>query len=136
MSPETIVAILGAAVIVLTIATVVYKKAPRRVKQQSFTRKWRDVQKLCAHQETWPQAVIKADELVDDVLKRKQKHGKTMGERMVAAQKLFSNNDMLWHSHKLASHIRHSAEEVRLKEKDVKEALVGFRQALRDLGAL
>jgi hypothetical protein len=58
-----------------------------------------------------------------------------MGERMVAAQNNLSNNDAIWQAHKFANHIRHHPEDS-LSEQAVKAALVAYRQALRDLGAL
>jgi hypothetical protein len=76
-----------------------------------------------------------ADQLLDNVLKKRNKVGKTMGERMVSAQNDFSNNDAVWQAHKFANHIRHTNDES-LQETDVKAALIAFRQALRDLGAL
>ncbi len=138
MSPETIVAILGIVLAFFAVVILFVKKFPKRLKQTNYTRKWRDIQKLCADKSNWPQAIMLGDLLLDDVMKKKQKTGKTMGERMVNCQKIFSNNDMTWKAHKLASHVRHSAdkEAVSLKESDVKDALIGFRTALRDLGAL
>ena len=135
MTAETVIAILGAGIIAITFAYVVYKKLPKKVKRVKFTRKWRDIQHLCADKSNWPQAILLADLLLDDALKRKKRNGKTMGERMVAAQKDFSSNDAVWQAHKFANHIRHDPEG-KIKEKDVKSTLVAFRQALRDLGAL
>lgn len=58
-----------------------------------------------------------------------------MGERMVSAQKSFSANDAVWKAHKLANKLRQDTQ-TKLKENDVKDSLIAFRQALRDLGAL
>lgn len=135
MSPESIIAIIGGLLALSAIATAVYVKLPKKIKRPHYTFKWRNVQRLCAQKEQWPQAIVNADEMLDEVLKKKRKIGKTMGERMVSAQKAFTNNDAVWQAHKLANHVRHS-KEVALKEADVREALVAFRQALRDLGAL
>ena len=99
-----------------------------------FTKKWQAAQRLCAKQDTWPLAIINADKLLDEALKKLHYKGKTMGERLVSAQRDFSDNDSLWYGHKLRNRLVH--EEVKLKEKDVRDALLGLRQALRDLGAL
>jgi hypothetical protein len=90
---------------------------------------------LCAEKSNWPQAILLSDELLNNVLKKKQKNGKTMGERMVSAQEDFSSNDAIWKAHKLANRIR-TGEVDTPKEQEVKESLVAFRQSLRDLGAL
>jgi hypothetical protein len=80
-------------------------------------------------------AVIDADKLVDDALKKRHYRGKTMGERLVAAQRTLSDNDTVWYAHKLRNRLVHE-QNVRLRKRDVQKALAGFRQALRDLGAL
>lgn len=135
MTPEAIVAIIGVILIVSSVGILVVRKLPKRLKKAHYTRKWRDIQKLCSDKSNWPQAILLSDELLNQVLKKKQKSGKTMGERMVSAQKDFSANDSIWKAHKLANKIRTNEVE-KLSEQDVKESLVAFRQSLRDLGAL
>lgn len=134
MSLEKITAIVFVAVILISATIVLIIKLPRRPKQRYFVDKWRELQKLCANKDTWPLAVINADNLVDEALKRLKISGKTMGERLVSAERMFTDNDSLWHAHKLRNKLVH--EEIKLSEQDVREALIGFRQALRDLGAL
>jgi hypothetical protein len=135
MTPEAVVAIIGLVLVIASIGLLMFKKLPKRLKKAHYTRKWRDIQRLCADQSNWPQAVLLSDELLNQVLKKKQKSGKTMGERMVSAQKDFTSNDSVWKAHKLANKIR-TNEVTKLNEQDVKESLVAFRQSLRDLGAL
>lgn len=134
MSPEAVVAIIGAVVAVSGVGFIIFKRLPKKIKRAHYTRKWRDIQRLCASSSNWPQAILLADQLLGDVLRRRRKEGKSMGERMVSAQKDFSNNDAIWKAHKLANNIRQN--ENKLKESEIKDALVAFRQALRDLGAL
>ncbi|MCA9329016.1 hypothetical protein KDA11_00040, partial [Candidatus Saccharibacteria bacterium] len=80
-------------------------------------------------------AIINADKLLDDALKKKRLKGKSMGERLVQAQKELSDNDGVWFAHNLAKKLLNDSYS-KLKETEVKKSLVGFRQALRDLGAL
>lgn len=135
MSPELIVVIAGGAVLLLVILLFVYRRIPKRLKSDSFAKQWKDLQTLCKDRKTWPEALKSADELLDKALRKRKYKGKTMGERMVSAQKIFTDNDGVWFAHNLYKKI--AAEEVsRLKETDVKEALVAYRQALRDIGAL
>jgi len=135
MTPETMVGIVGVLLVVASIIFIVIRKLPKKLKAAHYTRKWRDIQRLCADKSNWPQAVLLSDELLNEVLRKKQKNGKTMGERMVSAQKEFTSNDAVWKAHKLANKIR-TQELSTLKEAEVKESLVAYRQALRDLGAL
>jgi hypothetical protein len=100
-----------------------------------FSKHWKDLQKKCADKATWPLAIIDADKLVDEALKKSHVKGKTMGERLVTVQRSLTNNDGVWYAHKLRNKLVHEQYD-KLREQDVKEALIGFRQALKDLGAL
>lgn len=105
----------------------------RRIRVQKFLQQWQDLQKLCRSKETWPQAIILADKLLHTALKKRKFRGKTTGERLVAAQKSLTNNDAVWQSHNLAKKLEVDSG-IKLRENDVKTALLGFGQALRDLG--
>ncbi len=107
----------------------------RKLDPEQFKNDWKALQKLCASRDTWAQAVINADQLLDDALKIKRLKGKSMGERMVAAQRELSDNDAVWFAHNFAKKLLADAVP-RLREADVKRSLVGFRRALQDLGAL
>lgn len=107
---------------------------PRPLNTAYFQKKWQEAQGLCKDKTTWPLAIINADKLLDEALKRRHYKGKTMGERLVSAQRMLSNNDGVWFGHKLRNRVVH--EETKLRESDVKKALLGLRQALKDLGAI
>lgn len=121
-------------VIVIT-TTIFIRRRPRRLNVEHYQKRWLEAQKLCASKNTWPLAVINADKLLDDALKRLHYKGKTMGERLVAAQHDISNNDGVWFGHKLRNQLVHE-DRTKLTKKDIREALLGIRQALKDLGAL
>jgi len=107
----------------------------KKLRQERFLAKWQELQKLCADKTQWNVAVKQADELLGEALKKRRFKGKGLGERLVKAQRLLTDNDGVWFGHKLSSKIE-SEPSQKLKEKDVKQALVGIRQALKDLGAL
>lgn len=131
-----LIALIGTGVLgVLLIIGLVYRYMPKRLKHDSFVKNWKDLQASCRSKQTWPDALISADRLLDKALKRRRIKGKTMGERMVSAQRMFMNNDEVWYAHNLTKKLI-TKPDVKLRESDVKLALVGFRQALRDLGAL
>ena len=125
----------GVALIVVVIAASVYAKRPRKINKAYYQSRWQDLQKLLRDQATWPLAIIDADKLLDDALKAHKFKGKTMGERLVAAQRQIQANDDVWFGHKLRNRLVHE-NDVKIKERDVKEALLGIRHALKDLGAL
>jgi hypothetical protein len=111
------------------------RRKPKSLNQSYYQDQWQTLQKLCKDKSTWPLAVIDADKLLDDALKRLRYKGKTMGERLVAAQRNIKDNDGAWFGHKLRNRLVHE-NNVKLTERDVKEALLGIRAALKDLGAL
>ena len=111
------------------------RRRPKALNQEYYTERWQALQKLCKDKATWPLAIIDADKLLDDALKRRRYRGKTMGERLVAAQRDITSNDEVWFGHKLRNRLVHE-NNVSLTEKMVKEALIGIRGALKDLGAL
>lgn len=129
----------GIALLILLVLIFGASKLTRRrnhnLNTEYFNKRWRELQKMCADKTTWPLAIIDADKLLDEALRKSRVKGKTMGERMVTVQRDLSNNDSVWYAHKLRNKLVHEQYED-LKERDVKEALVGFRQALKDLGAL
>jgi hypothetical protein len=128
----------GAAVLVILLLIVirfVRRRRPKELNVEYFVLRWKDLQKMCASKQTWPLAIIDADNLLDEALKQKRAKGKTMGERLVSAQHSLTNNDAVWFAHKLRNKIVHE-EFKSLKQDDVRDALMGFRQALKDLGAI
>jgi hypothetical protein len=100
-----------------------------------FDKRWSELLSRVKSPEGMTLAVIDADKLLDEALKRKGYKGKTMGERLVAAQRDLSNNDGVWYAHKLRNRLVHEPS-VRLRKNEAKNALAGIKQALHDLGAL
>lgn len=128
--------IIGVAVLcVIVAAAYVLWRRSRPIKTDRFQIRWRELQQLCGSSEGWSEAVIAADKLLDEALKKRKIRGKTMGERMVKAQRIFTDNDGVWFGHKLRNKIEADSS-MKLKESDVKAALIAIRQALKDLGAL
>lgn len=127
---------IGAGVIVFSIVgTFVYRRIPKKLKVEQFIGDWKDLQNYCKDKKTWPNAIQEADKLLDKALRKRKYKGKSMGERMVSAQRIITDNDRLWFAHNLAKKII-ADPKLRLREEDVKNALMGFRQALKDIGAL
>lgn len=135
MSFEMLVAVLLAVVALIIFGLLIVRTAPKKTRKTTFQKRWKEIYGYCAHKETWPSALSQADALLDMALKRRKYKGKNMGERMVAAQKVFNNNDSLWAAHKLVTKVKNHPK-ARLSEKDVKGALIAYRQGLKDLSVL
>lgn len=125
----------AAVILVLLIAVLWRRRRKRKLDPVYFMQRWLALQKFCGTRKTWPDAIIAADALLDEALKKRGYKGKTTGERLVAAQRTITDNEAVWFGHKYCKRV--PAEDVRrLRKQDILEALQGFRQALRDLGAL
>lgn len=136
MSLETIATVLVGLVAALFGVLAIVLKIPKKLKADYFVSQWKELQNFCKDKATWPKALADADKLLDRALKKRKFKGRSMGERLVAAQRTFTDNDAVWFAHNLAKKAHAGDPKFRLKESDVKDALVGFRQALRDIGAL
>lgn len=129
---------LGAALafLVITVAVIfIYRRLPRKLRSARYQHQWKALQKHLAHKEEWGTAIIKADALLDEALRKKHCKGKSMGERLVSEEKNLSNHDAVWFGHKLANRLK-SENPPKLRERDVKKALLGLGQGLKDVGAI
>ena len=106
-----------------------------KLNKSYFQQQWMELLGKVKTPEGMILAVIEADKLLDSCLKKRHFRGKTMGERLVAAQRELSDNDAAWYAHKLRNRLVHEPN-VKLTKSEAQKALAGFRQALKDLGAL
>ncbi len=129
----------GAAVVAVLLALIgwvlTHNQRGKQLNKEYYESKWQDMQKLLKDSATWPLAVIEADKLLDHALKARRFKGKNTGERLVAAQHDIQANDDVWFGHKLRNKLVHESS-VKLTERHVKDALMGIKRALKDLGAL
>lgn len=135
MSPEKTIFIVAVIFVTVSMLLFVYKKLPKRLKHDKFYDSWKNIQSYCAEKENWQKAIIEADNLLEKALKKRKIKGLTMGERLVAAQNLFTNNDGVWFGHKLRTKLDANSD-TKITQDDTKKALLGIGQALKDLGAL
>lgn len=135
MSPEKIAAITVGAFGLSILLVILVRFRPKSIKSKRFVKKWRELQAKCSDSGQWPEVLRDADNLLDEALKRRRIKGKTTGERMVSAQRLFTDNDAVWYGHKLRKKYE-SKPDIKLTEQQMKKALVGLGKALKDLGAL
>src|SRR5262249_15550478 len=105
MSAEVLIAVIGAALAIMGLVTYIIRRPKKELDKSHFSSKWRELQKKCAKADTWALAVIDADSLLDEALKKKHFKGKTMGERLVSAQRTINNNDGVWFGHKLRNQL-------------------------------
>ncbi len=80
-------------------------------------------------------SILNADKLLDKALTERGFGGKTMGERMKNASKIFSDQNGVWSAHKLRNQIAHESD-VYVTYDQARSALANFRKALKDVGAI
>lgn len=135
MSITAIIVVAVIGLLALAALAVYLLRRPRKLRTDYFAVKWHQLQDMLADKEKWPEAIVLADNLLDEALKKRRFKGRSMGERLVAAQRLLSDNDGAWYGHKLRKKLELEPE-LKLRRQNVKDALLGLRQALKDLGAI
>ena len=134
ISYRVLILIIAGCLIMVIVGLGVLYRLPKKLKSNYFAKRWDELQKLLGDKAKWPDALINADKLLDEALKKRHYNGKSMGERLVAAQRDFQDNDSVWFGHKLVNKIS-SDPKIKLRKNEVKDALMGIKRALRDLGA-
>src|SRR5918912_420618 len=120
--------LIGIIVFGLVVLAVLTRFVPHRRPQldiEFFEQQWMELLARVKTPEGMVLAVVDADKLLDLALKKHRFKGKTMGERLVAAQRSISDNVVVWYAHKLRNRLVHEPE-VKLKPKEAQTALAGF----------
>lgn len=112
-------------------------RGKRYLDVESYRVKWLSIEQALKpdNHESYHLAILNADKLLDKALKERGMSGNTMGERMKSAQKIWTNANHVWTAHKLRNQIAHESD-VQVELVTTKRALVAFKQALKDLGAV
>lgn len=97
--------------------------------------KWLQIEQKLSRDDalTHQLSVLNADKLLDQALREKGVQGATMGERMKVTK--WSNADVVWSAHKLRNRIAHESDVV-VEYEAARRALAGFKQGLKDVGAI
>jgi len=113
------------------------KNSPRTLDQDKYRSRWLSIETRLKQDDdnTFTVCVIEADKLLDQALRDRGLAGKTMGERMKQYQGKWTNGNGVWAAHKLRNRIAHEAD-VKVDYTRTKQALVAYKQGLKDLGAI
>lgn len=84
---------------------------------------------------TYALSIINADKLLDKALTEMGVPGKTMGERLKKIPSKFTDINGVWRAHKLRNALAHEAD-FEVSWRQASNAIVIYKQALKDLGAL
>ena len=139
MIDGTVLWLVVAAVIIAAVLFIIMRFMPysANIDKEKYQSRWLEIEHGL-NPGSWDSqymAILKADKLLDQVLRDTGSRGQTMGERMKSRQNAWSNANAVWAAHKIRNQIAHD-ENVQLSETTVRRALASFKQALKDLGAM
>ena len=86
-------------------------------------------------QNSYTVCIFEADKLLDQALRERGLAGKTMGDRMKQYQGKWTNGNGVWAAHKLRNRLAHETD-VKVDYERARQALVAFKQGLKDVGAI
>lgn len=123
--------------ILLIVVISLSKRGPAALDVERYRSQWLAIESQLKRDETssYHLTVLNADKLLDRALKERGYKGETMGERMRAAKATWSNANAIWNAHKLRNQIAHE-HDIRVTYDDARRALSGFKQGLKDIGAI
>lgn len=126
--------VIAALIVVIMILT---KKGGMVLDVEKYRSRWLTIeQSLVRDNEASHQlAVVNADKLLDTAMRERGIKGQTMGDRMKMNKDGWTNRNALWEAHKLRNRIAHESD-VRVSYDQARRALAGFKQALKDVGAI
>lgn len=106
---------------------------------QPKNEKWEHIVELVnsANPSDWRLAIIEADVMLEDFMRRAGYHGETLGEMLKGAGKNdFTSLDEAWEAHKIRNNIAHQGREFALNEREAKHALSLFEKVFKEFGAI
>ncbi len=111
------------------------KGGSRHLDVNRYRTKWLDIEQKLTRDDasSYQLSVLNADKLLDQALQEKGVAGDTMGARMKVTK--WSNANAVWAAHKLRNQIAHESD-VEVDYVTARRALAGFKQGLKDVGAI
>lgn len=139
----SVTAVTGIVAVVIKTQEVVRWRALKDItefmKTESFPReernaRWDAVEKRMKsdHPSDWKLAVIEADSIMDDLLKRMRYEGATMGERLQQIEPSdFDSLQAVWKAHKMRNRIAHEPETA-ITRSEAEYAIELFKRGLKE----
>jgi hypothetical protein len=121
----------------LFIFVSIAKNSPRPLDMQKYRSRWLSIETALSrnNESSHTLCVLNADKLLDQALRERGIAGKTMGERMKSCQGKWINGNGLWAAHKVRNRLAHETDAT-IDYDRARQALVAYKQALKDLGAI
>ena len=131
-----VIAIVIVSVLVL-IAMALTKKHSHRFDQEEYQTRFLRIENQLNKENpaTFAMAIIDGDKLLDKALIEAGVSGKTMGDRLKRSTEKFTDINAVWRAHKLRNAIAHE-NDLEISYRQAAGALIIYKQALKDLGAI
>lgn len=122
---------------ILFIIISLSKNSPRHIDVEKYRSRWLAIETKLGRSDlsSHTLCIFEADKLLDSALRDRGLRGNTMGERMKSYQGKWTNGNGVWAAHKLRNKLAHETEAVVDYER-ARQALVAYKQGLKDLGAI
>ena len=132
-----ILAILIVAVLVFVVILLTGKKGAHHFDVRAYQAHFLAIQNKLAKDNpaTFVTSVINADKLLDKALIEIGIPGKTMGDRLKHSPERFSDINAVWRAHKMRNALAHDTS-AEITYRQAATALLAYKQALKDLGAI
>lgn len=111
--------------------------APRTMDIDKYRSKWLSIETRLKRDDenTYTVCIFEADKLLDQALRDRGLAGKTMADRMKQCQGKWTNGNGVWAAHKLRNRLAHEAD-AHVDYDRTKQALIAYKQGLKDMGAI
>lgn len=113
------------------------KNSPRTLDQNKYRSRWMSIETRLKRDDenSYTVCIFDADKLLDQALRDRGLSGKTMADRMKQCQGKWTNGNGVWAAHKLRNRLAHESD-AKVDYERAKQALVAFKQGLKDMGAI
>jgi len=113
------------------------KNSPKTLDQDKYRSRWMAIESRLKRDDenSYTVCILEADKLLDQSLRDRGLSGKTMAERMKQCQGKWTNGNGVWAAHKLRNRIAHETD-VRVDYDRARQALIAYKQGLKDMGAI
>ncbi|MGH7218042.1 MAG: hypothetical protein ACREGE_01155 [Candidatus Microsaccharimonas sp.] len=113
------------------------KNSPRPLDQDKYRSRWMAIESRLKRDDnnSYMVCILEADKLLDQALRDRGLSGNTMADRMKQCQGKWTNGNGVWAAHKLRNRLAHETD-VKVDYERTRQALVAFKQGLKDVGAI
>ncbi len=122
---------------VILFSLLTFGKRGKALDVDKYRVKWLAIEQSLVrdNEASYHMAILNGDKLLDQALRDRGFRGQTMGDRLKSAKANLPHRNDVWAAHKLRNQIAHETD-VRVSHDQARRALAGFKQGLKELGAI